>query len=118
MFTPQAKLRTAATAATMAAALIGLGAGAANAADWPPLQEGAYLYSGTNGTGTVTEVDLGDVGTCHTLAQSVRSVQIVDGSASVVLYTGTGCTGSTWASGTLAQSNLSVARLSYRVVPA
>jgi len=102
----------------MASALIGLGAGAANAADWPTLKEGAYLYSDTNGTGTVTKVDLNDLNTCHTLSQPVRSIQIVNAAATVVLYTGAGCTGSPWASGTLAQSNLSVARLSYQVVGA
>ncbi|WP_320775897.1 peptidase inhibitor family I36 protein [Streptomyces sp. CRN 30] len=118
MFSPKAKLRTAAAAATVAVVLIGVGAGTASAADWPPLQEGAYLYSGTGGTGTVTEVDLGDFGTCHTLSQSAKSVQVVNGSASVVVYTGAGCTGSAWASGSLAQSDLPAPALSYRVVSA
>ncbi|MFJ4622361.1 hypothetical protein [Streptomyces sp. NPDC088812] len=118
MVTSRTKFRTAVAATTMAAALLGLGAGAANAADWPALKDGAYLYTGTDGSGDVTEVDLGDIGTCHTQAQSVRSIQVVNGSASVVLYSGAGCTGSSWASGTLAQSNLPVAELSYRVVAA
>ncbi|MFF9585690.1 hypothetical protein [Streptomyces achromogenes] len=118
MFTPRAGIRTAAASATMAAALIGLGAGTAGAAGWPPLQEGGYLYAGSNGTGTVTVVDLDDLGTCHTPAKASLSIQIVSGSSSVVAYSGTGCTGASWASGSLTQSNLPWAALSYRVVPA
>ncbi len=106
----------AATAAAAAVLLVG-GAGVVNAADWPPLTPGGYLYSGTDGTGTVTEVDLGDFGTCHNLAEPARSVQIVNGSASVTLYAGADCTGSAWGSGSLGQANLSP-RLSYRVVHA
>ncbi|MFE3906497.1 hypothetical protein ACFXPY_41215 [Streptomyces sp. NPDC059153] len=117
MFTPNARLRSAAAAATMAAALIGLGAGAANAAGWPPLQEGAYLYSGTTGTGTVTTVDLDDFGTCHTLSKAALSVQIASGSASLELYPGAGCAGAPpWRSGSLTQTDLPRATLSYRVV--
>ncbi|MGK4584972.1 hypothetical protein [Kitasatospora sp. HPMI-4] len=119
MFTPRRKLRSAATVAAMAAALIGLGTTAANAADWPPLHEGAYLYSGTNGTGTVTTVDLDDLGTCHTLSTPVLSFQVVTGPTSVLLYPGAGCTGAgPWATGSLAQSNLPEPALSYRVTPA
>ncbi|MFD8994180.1 hypothetical protein [Streptomyces abikoensis] len=119
MFIPRAKLRAAAAAVTTAVALIGLGAGTANAADWPPLREGAYLYSGTHGTGTVSKVDLDDFGTCHTLPASARSVQVVSGSASVVLHPGAGCTGAySWATGSLAQSDLPWAALSYHVVGA
>ncbi|MBU3870178.1 hypothetical protein KN815_40865 [Streptomyces sp. 4503] len=118
MFTPSTKLRSTAAAVTMAAALVGLGARAANAADWPTLKEGAYLYSDITGAGTVTKVDLGEFGTCHTLSKSALSVQIVTGSASLELYSGADCTGGTWASGTLAQANLPRAALSYRVVPA
>ncbi|GGZ28087.1 hypothetical protein GCM10010300_83990 [Streptomyces olivaceoviridis] len=114
----QVKLRSTAAAAAMAAALIGLGAGAANAAGWPPLQEGAYLYSGTTGTGSVTKVDLGDLGTCHTLSQAAQSIQIVNGSASVELYSSAGCGGTTaWRSGSLTQTDLPRPMLSYRVVP-
>ncbi|WP_240965326.1 hypothetical protein [Streptomyces zingiberis] len=113
------KLRTTATAVTMTAALlIGFGAGTANAADWPPLQEGAYLYSGVSGTGTEIEVDLGDLGTCHTLPQAVRSLQIANGSAAVELYQGGDCTGAAWRSGSLTRANLPQPALSYRVVPA
>jgi hypothetical protein len=83
----------------------------ATAADWPTLQEDAYLYSGTHGTGTLTKVDLNGLGTCHALSQPVRSMQIANGSASVVPYSGAGCTRSPRASGTLAQNNLSVAGL-------
>ncbi|MFJ3672466.1 hypothetical protein ACIPSE_39015 [Streptomyces sp. NPDC090106] len=119
MFTPRAKLRTAVATTAMAAALTGLGAGAANAAGWPALQAGAYLYSGTTGTGSVTTVDLGDLGTCHTLPTAAKSIQIADGAASVELYSGAGCTGATpWRSGTLTQTDLPWAMLSYRVVPA
>ncbi|MFF2955088.1 hypothetical protein ACFVVU_27525 [Kitasatospora sp. NPDC057965] len=119
MLIPRATLRTTAAAAAMTAALVGLGAGSANAAGWPPLQEGGYLYTGANGTGAVTTVDLGDLGTCHTLATPVRSVQVVNGAASVVLYTGAGCTGAyPLATGSLARSNLLNPALSYRVVPA
>ncbi|MEU9078027.1 hypothetical protein [Kitasatospora sp. NPDC048538] len=119
MFTSKTMLRGAAAAATAVAALIGLGAGPAQAAGWPPLQPGAHLYTGTGGSGTATTVDLGDLGTCHTLSAPARSVQIADGSASVTLYPGPGCTGAVpWATGSLAQSNLPWAMLSYRVVPA
>ncbi|MFD7135237.1 hypothetical protein [Streptomyces sp. NPDC059894] len=119
MVTSRAGLRTTAVAATMTATLIGLGAGAANAAGWPPLQEGAYLYSGTTGTGSVTEVDLGDLGTCHTLSRAAKSIQIADGSRSVELYPAAGCSGATsWRSGTLTQTDLPWSMLSYRVVPA
>ncbi|MEV4340610.1 hypothetical protein [Streptomyces sp. NPDC049590] len=117
MFIPRKKIRGAAAAA-MAAALIGLGAGAAGAAGWPPLQEGGHLYAGSNGTGPVTTVDLDDLGTCHTLSGASLSVQVVSGSSSLVVYSGTGCTGAAWASGSLAQSDLPWAALSYRVVPA
>ncbi|WP_234338295.1 hypothetical protein [Streptomyces sp. NRRL F-5727] len=103
-------------AAALAVALTAFGAGTASATGWPPLTEGAYLYSGTGGTGIVTNVDLHDFGTCHDLAQPARSLQIVNGSASVVLYSGAGCTGQAWASGSLAQSDLPFAELSYRVV--
>ncbi|QDQ15172.1 hypothetical protein [Streptomyces spectabilis] len=110
---------TAAAAALAAVALTGLGAGTANAAEWPPLREGAYLYSGTHGTGKEFRVDLDDVGTCHTLSTPPRSLQIVSGSGSLVLYPGADCTGaSSWASGSLAQSDLPWAARSYRVVPA
>ncbi|MFI6645496.1 hypothetical protein [Streptomyces sp. NPDC050504] len=124
MSTPTKKLRstattTAAAAVAMTAALVGLGAGTANATDWPPLQEGAHLYSGAHGTGTVSTVDLDDFGTCHTLSAPVRSVQIASGSASVVLYPGADCTGPyPWATGSLAESDLPRPALSYRVVPA
>lgn len=118
MFTPGAKLRSAAAAAAMAAALIGLGAGAAMAVGWPPLQQGSYLYAGSNGTGTVTTVDLDDLGTCHTPSKASLSIQIASGSRSVVRYSGTGCPGASWASGSPAQSDLPWAALSYRVVPA
>ncbi|SNX88385.1 hypothetical protein SAMN06272735_8830 [Streptomyces sp. TLI_55] len=108
-----------AVAAAFAAALIGVGAQSAAAADWPALREGAYLYSGPTGTGTVTEVDLGDLGTCHTLTTAARSVQIASGSAALELYSGPGCTGAfPWRSGSLTQTNLPWAMLSYRVVPA
>ncbi|MGW2836566.1 hypothetical protein ACWCWD_02045 [Streptomyces sp. NPDC001493] len=117
MFTPRVKIRGAAAAVTMAAALIGLGAGAANAAGWPPLQAGGYLYAGANGTGTVTTVDLDDFGTCHTLSEPVLSVQIASGSGSLELYPGADCAGATpWRSGSLAQTGLPRAMLSYRVV--
>ncbi|MFI2608900.1 hypothetical protein [Kitasatospora sp. NPDC018619] len=120
MFTPQAKLRSAAVTTAMAAALIALGAGAAGAATgWPPLEPGAHLYAAADGRGTATTIDLGDLGTCHTLSAPARSVQVVNGAASVVLYPGAGCTGThAWASGSLAQSNLPFPALSYRVVPA
>lgn len=115
----QVKLRSTAAAAAMAAALTGLGAGAANAAGWPPLQEGAYLYSGTTGTGSVTKVDLGDLGTCHTLSQAAQSIQIANGSAAVELYPSADCGGTTaWRSSTLTQTDLPRPMLSYRVVPA
>ncbi|GGR57593.1 MULTISPECIES: hypothetical protein [Streptomyces] len=118
MFLPRTKIRSAAVAVTTAAALIGLGAGAAGAAGWPPLQEGGHLYAGSNGTGTVTTVDLDDFGTCHTLSEPSLSIQVVSGSSSVVIYSEAGCTGHAWGSGSLAQSDLPWAALSYRVVPA
>ncbi|MFF4379828.1 hypothetical protein [Kitasatospora sp. NPDC001547] len=119
MFTSQARLRGAVTAAAMAAALVALGAGAAGAAGWPPLEPGARLYSAADGKGAVTTVDLADLGTCHALAAPVRSVQVADGAASVVLYADAGCGDArAWATGSLAQSNLPLAALSYRVVPA
>ncbi|MFE5585475.1 hypothetical protein [Kitasatospora sp. NPDC056531] len=119
MFTPKAMLRGSAATATVVAAVIGLGAGAAYAAGWPPLQPGAYLYSGTGGSGAVTVVGLDDFGTCHTLPTPARSVQVASDSASVVLYSGASCTGAhPWATGSLAQSNLPWPVLSYRVVPA
>ncbi|WP_327179596.1 hypothetical protein OG599_32800 [Streptomyces sp. NBC_01335] len=117
MFTPGAKVRGAAVAVTLAAALLGLGAGTADAAGWPPLQEGGHLYAGANGTGTVTTVDLDDFGTCHTLSEPALSVQIASGSASLELYPGADCTGVTpWRSGSLARTGLPWAMLSYRVV--
>jgi hypothetical protein len=85
MFTPRAKLRVAGAATATVVAVIALGAGASNAAGRPLLQEGAYLYSGTTGTGTAAKADLGDFGTCHTLRQPARSVQIASGSASLEL---------------------------------
>ncbi|MFF4819126.1 hypothetical protein ACFY2K_31630 [Kitasatospora sp. NPDC001309] len=119
MSTSKRMLRGSAAAAVAVAALIGLGAGSAQAAGWPPLQPGAHLYTGTDGSGAVTTVDLGDLGTCHTLAAPVRSVQVADGSASVVLYPGRGCAGAVpWGTGSLAQSNTPWTMLSYRVVPA
>ncbi|MFJ9443224.1 hypothetical protein ACIRRH_15340 [Kitasatospora sp. NPDC101235] len=119
MFTPQVKLRSAAVTTAMAAALIALGTGAAGATGWPPLEPGARLYSATGGQGAVTTVDLTDLGTCHTLSTPARSVQVANGAASVVLYPGADCTGGhAWATGSLAQSNLPLAALSYRVVPA
>jgi hypothetical protein len=103
----------------MTAALTGLTLGAANASGWPPLKEGAYLYSGTNGTGTVTVVDLTDRDTCHTLPQRALSVQVVSGSAAVELYADADCGSETpWVTGSLAQANLPRAMLSYRVVGA
>ncbi|MFI5705336.1 hypothetical protein ACIA78_35505 [Streptomyces xanthochromogenes] len=119
MFISKAKIRSARAAATLAAALAGLGAGTADAAGWPPLREGAFLYTGTHGTGTVSTVDLSDLGTCHTLSEPSRSVQVVNGSASLLLFSGAHCTGAyPWASGSLAQSDLPWAMLSYRVIPA
>ncbi|MFJ9690858.1 hypothetical protein [Kitasatospora sp. NPDC101183] len=120
MFTPNAVFRGSAAAVAVAAAVLGIGAGSAQAAaGWPPLQPGAHLYAGTGGSGAVTTVDLDDLGTCHTLSAPARSVQVVSGSASVLLYAGEGCTGANpWATGSLAQSNLPWPVLSYRVVPA
>ncbi|MFF7590606.1 hypothetical protein ACFZCK_24285 [Kitasatospora purpeofusca] len=112
-------LTAAAAAAALAAALTAVATGSAHATGWPPLHDGGYLYSGTAGTGTVTAVDLSDLGTCHPLATPARSVQVVSGSASVLLYPGTDCTGAhPWATGSLAQSDLPAAARSYRVVPA
>ncbi|MEU6840402.1 hypothetical protein ABZ930_00840 [Streptomyces sp. NPDC046716] len=120
MLTPTTKFYGAAAAGALALSLIGLGAGSAQAAaGWPPLQEGALLYAESDGSGAVTAVDLDDVGTCHTLAAPVRSIQIASGSASVTLYPEAGCGGvHAWASGSLTQSNLPYAALSYRVLPA
>ncbi len=119
MVTLRTTLRSTAAAAALVAGLATVGSGAAHAVGWPPLHEGGYLYVGAHGTGAVTTVDLTDFGTCHTLAAPVRSVQIASGSASVVLHTGTGCTGAhPWATGSLAQADLPTAALSYRVVPA
>ncbi|MFF5500057.1 hypothetical protein [Streptomyces aquilus] len=119
MFASGTRLRGAAAATACAAALVGVGAQSAAAADWPALREGAYLYSGTTGTGTVTAVDLGDLGTCHTLSASAWSLQIVSGSTALKLYSGADCTGSLpWRSGSLTQTNLPWAMLSYRVVTA
>ncbi|MFF4354842.1 hypothetical protein [Streptomyces sp. NPDC001530] len=65
------------------------------------------------GTGTATEADLGDLGTCHTLSASALSVQVVTGSASLELYPGADCTGAVpWRSGSLAQTDLPWAALS------
>ncbi|WP_316520043.1 hypothetical protein [Kitasatospora brasiliensis] len=119
MSTPKANIRRAATTAALAAALIGLGAGAADAAGWPPLQPGARLYSAADGQGSATNVDLNDYGTCHTLSTPVRSMQIVNGSASVELFPSGDCVSDYWwASGSLGQSNLPFGALSYRVVKA
>ncbi|MGA4844294.1 hypothetical protein [Streptomyces sp. G45] len=119
MFTPRAILHSTAVAACAAVALTGFGAGTASATDWPPLREGAYLYSGTHGTGKASAVDLDDLSTCHTLSAPARSVQIASGSASLVLYSGADCTGiHPWATGSLLESDLPRAALSYRVVPA
>ncbi len=112
-------LRGTLAAAAAAGTLATVGTGAAHAAGWPPLHDGGYLYSGTTGTGAVTAVDLSDLGTCHTLATPARSVQVVSGSASVLLHPGADCTGAhPWATGSLAQSDLPTAARSYRVVPA
>jgi hypothetical protein len=101
----------------MTAALIGLNTGAAHATDWPPLKEGAYLYSGPTGTGTETAVDLNDVGTCHTLSEPAASVTIVSGSAALLLYSGPDCTARwPYGTGSLAQWDLPWEMLSYRVV--
>ncbi len=117
MFNPKTRVGSAAVAAAMTAALIGLNAGAAHAADWPPLREGAYLYSGLQGTGTETVVDLNDVGTCHTLSQPALSAQVVSGSSAILLYSGADCTARwPWGIGSLTQENLPWAMLSYRVV--
>ncbi|MCG6498248.1 hypothetical protein [Kitasatospora sp. A2-31] len=119
MFSSKTVLRGSAAAAAAVAALLGLGAGSANAAGWPPLQPGARLYAGTGGSGTATTVDLDDLGTCHTLAAPARSVQVAGGTASVVLYSGPGCTGAVpWATGSLAQSDTPWAMRSYQVVRA
>ncbi|MEV0440480.1 hypothetical protein AB0I84_32160 [Streptomyces spectabilis] len=119
MASPRAQFPRAVAAAVAAAALIGLASGTANAAQWPPLREGAYLYSGTHGTGKEVRVDLDDVGTCHALSAPPRSLQIASGSASLVLYPGADCAdASSWASGSLAQTDLPWAARSYRVVPA
>ncbi|GHE60305.1 hypothetical protein GCM10018785_31740 [Streptomyces longispororuber] len=116
-------LRRTVVAAALSTVLAGLGTGTAtataSAADWPPLREGAHLYTGTHGTGTVSRVDLDDVGTCHTSSAPSRSVQVVTGSSSVVLYPGADCTGaSPWSTGSLARADLPWAAWSYRVVPA
>ncbi|MGW0812755.1 hypothetical protein ACWD00_05790 [Streptomyces viridiviolaceus] len=119
MFTPSARVRLAAAAATVAAALIGLTPGTANAADWPSLQEGAFLYSGPNGSGTVTVVDLHDVGTCHTLTQPAVSVQVLSGFGAVQLYAGSDCSDAlSWRTSSLSQHNLPWKMLSYKAIPA
>ncbi|MFB7601197.1 hypothetical protein [Streptomyces sp. NPDC056160] len=116
---PKTKTAGAAAALTAAAALLALGAGTAGATGWPPLQDGAYLYSGPTGSGTVTKVDLNDARTCHSLSKPAVSVQVVSGSWSLELYSGADCTGPTpYGTGSLAQSNLPWGMLSYRVVPA
>ncbi|WP_121715801.1 hypothetical protein [Streptomyces sp. E5N91] len=119
MFIAKPKLRLAAAAAVMSAAFVGLVPGTATAADWPPLQEGAYLYSGPNGSGTVTVVDLHDVGTCHTLAEPAVSVQVASGFGAVELFEGPGCGDATsWATSSLTRQNLPWEMLSYRAIPA
>ncbi|MQY11263.1 hypothetical protein SRB5_13780 [Streptomyces sp. RB5] len=111
-----------AAAATMAAALIGLGAGTANAApkplEWPPVQPGAYLYTGVMGSGTVTQVDLDDVGTCHTLDTPVLSSQIVSDPEMLNIWNGPDCTGSQMFNSAGKPTNMSFqyAMWSYRVV--
>ncbi|MFJ5035563.1 hypothetical protein ACIQB5_47945 [Streptomyces sp. NPDC088560] len=103
----------------MAAALIGLTSGAASASGWPPLKEGAYLYSGPNGTGTVTVVDLTDRGTCHALSQAAVSAQVASGFGAVELYDGANCDSKvSWATSSLSQTNLPWAMLSYRAISA
>ncbi|MFF8381530.1 hypothetical protein ACF07V_36075 [Streptomyces sp. NPDC015661] len=64
----------------------------------------------------MTNPGLDDVGTCHDLTQPARSLQIIKGSAAVVLYSGADCTGQVGAGGSLAQSNLPFADLRCRVV--
>ncbi|MEU6601332.1 hypothetical protein [Streptomyces flaveolus] len=117
MFSPKAKLRTAAVVATAAAALIGVGAGTASASDWPPLKWGGYLYTGYHNSGTETVVDLTDFGTCHNLSKPVNSLLIVSETSSITTYSGTDCTGYAFKSGGLAQSDFGLPQLSYRVVP-
>lgn len=119
MVTLKARLRAAAGVAVMAAALTGLTSGTAHASDWPPLKEGAYLYSGPHGTGTVTVVDLNDLGTCHTLSQPAASVQVASGFGAVELYNDAHCNSKTpWATSSLSQTNLPWAMLSYRAIKA
>jgi hypothetical protein len=115
------QVRAFASAAVAGAFALSLGALAppANASDWPPLQSGAYLYSGSNGSGTVTTVDLEDVGNCHTMSQAAVSVQIANGSMALELHAVANCaSGTPWRTGTLSQQNLPQGMLSYRVVPA
>ncbi|MFE4482276.1 hypothetical protein [Kitasatospora sp. NPDC056789] len=118
MFTPETKLRGPAVAAALAATLVGLGAGTADAAGWPPLQPGARLYSSTYGQGFATTVDLTDLGTCHTLWPGARSVQIANGGTTLALYAEADCNGPGWLSGTLAQANLPRTALSSGVLQA
>ncbi len=118
MFTPTKRVLAAATA-TVAAALIGLTPGTANAADWPIPQEGAALYSGPNGSGAVTVADLHDMGTCHTLTEPAVSVQVWSGFAALQLHASSDCSDNTpWRTSTLAQHNLPWKMMSYRAVPA
>ncbi|MEU8543808.1 hypothetical protein AB0C52_28105 [Streptomyces sp. NPDC048717] len=111
------KYRRTAAALTAAAALLGLGlgAGTADAAGWPPLRDGAYLYTGLTGTGQMTTVDTDDFGTCHTLSRPAASVQVVSGTAALELYRGADCTGTAWVTGSLAQQDLPWTMTSYRV---
>ncbi|MFJ7497317.1 hypothetical protein ACIQZB_40595 [Streptomyces sp. NPDC097727] len=109
------KLSATTVVLTAAGALLCLGAGTATAADWPDLIPGAYLYAGPNGTGTVTTVDTGDYGTCHTLSEPAVSEQVASGSAALELFRGADCTGQSWATSSLSQANLPWSALSYRV---
>ncbi|KOV92008.1 MULTISPECIES: hypothetical protein [unclassified Streptomyces] len=117
MFSPKAKLRTAAVVATAAAALTGLGAGTASASDWPPLKWGGYLYTGFHNSGTETVLDLTDFGTCHNLSEPANSEIIVSETASLTTYSGTDCTGYGFRSGGLSQTDYLLPALSYRVTP-
>lgn len=125
MFNRRTKLGSAVAATTVAAALVGLGAGTSNATvestqpGWPTPKDGGYLFSGIQATGTATQVDLNDLGTCHTLSTPAQSYQIVSDSAELELFGGTDC-----ASGGVRRTrsavpswNIPYASLSYRVVP-
>ncbi|WP_449346589.1 hypothetical protein, partial [Streptomyces xanthochromogenes] len=114
----KANIRSAMAAATLAAALAGLGGDGGRGRLASAAGGRLSLHGHPRHRHQVPTVDLSDLGTCHTLSEPCRAVQVVNGSASLLLFSGAQLhrRATRGPADPSLQSDLPWAMLSYRVI--